>query len=103
MDMDKLPLPENDALALSEKKLVENDFEAAKHLLINAWLLTPTGIASEPAFLRLKEGFIKLYIAKGDKERADRIARMPTMILDKEVQWIVTHPDAQIAGSSVEE
>lgn len=101
-DLSNLPLPENDAFALAELKTREKDYEAAKHLLINAWLMTAPGMASEPAFLRLKEAFVKLYIAKGDQSRAERISLMPTFLLDREVQWIVTHPDQQLASTSLE-
>lgn len=99
-DLDKLPSSVTDALSLSEAKIANKDFATAKQVLINTWLATPSGIASEPAFIRLREGFQKLYIAKGDTARADQIAIMSTLILDQEVQWIVTHPGEEIAGAS---
>lgn len=102
-DKDSLPLPENEAVALAAERISESDFETAKHMLINAWIMTPDGIAGEPAFQRLRQGFVDLYIAKGDTQRAERISQMPTMLLDKEVQWIVTHQDAQIGGSALDE
>jgi hypothetical protein len=100
-DADKLPAPENEAVLLSMAKIADNDFEAAKHILVNAWLLMPADQESEMAFLRLREGFANLYLAKGDRARAETIATMPTMLLDREVQWIVTHPHDQIGGSAV--
>ena len=101
-DLSKLPLPENDAIALAELRIAERDFEAAKHLLINAWLLTAPGPQNELAFLQLKQGFVRLYIAKGERERADRISAMPPLLLDREVQWIVTHPDQPLIAACLE-
>ena len=96
----RLPTPENEAVALSQSKTAEKDYEAAKHVLVNAWLLLPSEERSEFAFTRLREGFAGLYLAKGDRQRSKRIASMPILLLDSEVQWIVTHPHEQIGGSA---
>lgn len=99
-DIHKLPSAEKDAIDLAQSRIDENDFEGAKHTLINAWLLLPQTGNNELAYLRLREGFVKLYQAKGETVRAEKIADLPTLLLDREVQWIVTHPDEQIGGSA---
>lgn len=98
-DANRLPSPENDAVAIASARIDEKEYETAKHILINAWLLTPPGIAGENAKLRLKEGFVRLYQAKDDPPRAEKIAGLPILLLDSEIQWIVTHPDEQIGGT----
>ncbi len=97
-DIEKLASPENDAIKLAELRIAEGDFEGAKHQLVLAWLLIPAGPANEPAFLRLRDGFVKLYTAKGEEERALRIQAMPTMLLAREVEWIAKHPEQQLAS-----
>lgn len=98
----KLPLPEYDAVLAAKSKFSEGDFEGAKHLLINTWLMISMNETAELAQLQLKQGFVDLYQAKGDMERAQRISAMPAYLLDREVQWIVTHPDEQIGDYLVE-
>lgn len=98
-DMHTLPTPENDAVARSAAKIAEKDYETAKHVLINAWLLIPQEGNNDGAFICLKEGFVNLYLAKGEQARAEHIAALPILLLDREIQWIITHPDQQICGS----
>jgi len=95
---ENLPLPENAIVGDLEKLLQAGEFTQAKELLINAWTNSPNYGDKELRLNRLKEGFIKLYIAKGQVKRAERISQMPTLMLDQEVKWIVTHPDLEIAG-----
>ncbi len=93
-----LPLPENEAYQAALKQIAAADFEGAKQTLVDAWQQLPSDESSEMAYLRLREGFVKLYAAKGEAGRAAHISTLPSMILGREVQWIVTHPDAQIGG-----
>jgi hypothetical protein len=97
----RLPSPTNDAVALSAARIAEKDYESAKNVLITAWLLLPLDDTSELEFMRLREGFANLYLARQDRMRAESIASMPTILLDREVQWIVTHPDEQIGGLAI--
>lgn len=99
LDFENLPLAENDAVGLAKAKMAENDFSAAKHILVNAWLTTKNSPQNELAFLRLKEGFVDLYQTQGQTERAAYIAGMPVMLIEKEMQWIVEHPDADLGAA----
>jgi len=100
-DLTHLPSPENDAFASAQEKIELNDFESAKKILLDAWISLPPDISSELAYKRLREGFVNLYLARGDNERARKIATLPTILLDRQVQWIVTHPHQQIGGSEL--
>lgn len=97
-DKEKLPLPENQAIADLETLLADREFQQAKELLINEWVNTPDYGDRELRLLRLKEGIIKLYIARGQTKRAEQISQMPILMLDQEVKLVVTHPELEIAG-----
>jgi hypothetical protein len=99
-DAASLPSIENDAVALAEKHIAAQEFELAKKVLVKAWQLIPS--QDQAAFMRLREGFVKLYAARGETDKAQSIASMPIIILDREVQNIVTHPHEQIGGSGPE-
>jgi hypothetical protein len=100
-DAARLPGPENDAVASAQKKIELNDFESAKKILVDAWINLPQDISSELGYMRLREAFVNLYLARGDHERAHKISTLPTILLDRQVQWIVTHPNQQIGGSEL--
>ncbi|MBX9689710.1 MAG: hypothetical protein K2X27_23580 [Candidatus Obscuribacterales bacterium] len=95
----RLPGPANDAVALAELEIARHDFERAKHLLINCWLLCENAKSDQLEFLRLREGFVRLYSQKGEDWRAKKIAEMPISLLDREIQWLVQHPDEQVGAS----
>jgi len=97
-DSNSLPLPENLACREAEEKLSRGDFEGAKLTLVRAWLELQDDRENQTARLRLKDGFLELYKASGDEDRALVISKMPLLVLDNEVQWIVTHPDEQIGA-----
>ena len=96
-DLEKLPLPENKACKAAKDRADKGDFEGAKQILVNAWLETEK--ENEPARIVLKEGFRALYESKGELNLAGLIGTLPLIVLENEVQWIVTHPDEQIGAS----
>lgn len=98
-DMQRLPLTENDAVAISKIKIAEHDYNAARHVLVNAWLTMKVGPENELALLRLKQGFVELYQAKGEADRAAYIDSLPVMLLDGQMQWLADHPDEDLGGA----
>ena len=96
-DAERLATLGNSALAEAELRIAAGDFESAKHELVKAWQQVQP--EDHSAFMSLREGFVKLYIARGERDKAERIASLPIIILDREVQRIVTHPHEQIGGS----
>lgn len=92
----RLPSPENEALDRAQEAIAEGDFERAKQILISAWLPLPEG--SEFAYIRLKEGFVKVYEAKKEKSRAEAVAATPIILMDRDVRWLAEHPEQELGS-----
>ncbi|MBX9567680.1 MAG: hypothetical protein K2X77_02245 [Candidatus Obscuribacterales bacterium] len=102
-DEEKLPFPENEAIANARNKVTEGEFEAAKMLLVKAWIDCSGRESNEIAQTHLRKAIAELYTAQKDERRAQDIANMPLLTLDSEVRWLLTHPHAQIGSKLSDE
>ena len=92
-DTEKLPLPENEAIAEARNRIGEGQFAEAKAILTQSWLLNSDPKTGEIPRLKLREAFAEFYRIQGDETRAQLISEMALIILDVEIKWANDHPD----------
>lgn len=101
-DAERLPFPENEAIAHARVKITEGEFEQAKEILTTAWIQCSTRESAEIPRSSIRAAIAELYEAQGDAERAIALAQMPLLILDSEINWSIAHPNDPIGRNFAE-
>lgn len=101
-DAERLPFPENEAIARARDKITQREFEEAKKILTTAWIDCAKRDSAEIPQSQIRAAIVELYKAKGDEERALKLAEMPLLILDSEINWSIAHPDEPIGRNFIE-
>lgn len=102
-DAERLPFPENEAIASARIKISEGEFNQAREVLTSAWIQCSARESAEIPRLSIRAAIAELYEAQGDAERAAKLAQMPLLILDSEIKWSLTHPHEPIGRNFVED